>query len=66
MDDKRERVREGERDKREWEARRRTETVEMAECVSPILVRYGKLRGKCTGCRALPQYAYGRIRKIRN
>jgi hypothetical protein len=44
----------------------RTETVEMAECVSPVLVWSCKLRGKRTVRRECPQYAYGRLHQIRS
>lgn len=44
----------------------RTETVEMAECVSPLLAPSRKLRGKRTVRRAVPQYAYAELQKIRS
>lgn len=44
----------------------RTETVEMAECVSPVLAWSRKLRGKRTVRRGFPQYAYEGLHRIRS
>lgn len=41
-----------------------TSQVEMAECVSPVLVWSGKLRGKRTVRRGCPQYAYEGLHEI--